>query len=103
MSLQEVLAILAASPLVQQLAPILVVILIPLLVLSTHAHVASLFDPLRMVFEFWWRRSSTSSRDAGSERKKIKKKPRTRAEQAALIQNGASTWFTMLRITLDLT
>ncbi|EIN11055.1 cysteine proteinase [Punctularia strigosozonata HHB-11173 SS5] len=98
MTWSDNLATLASQPVVQQLAPLVVVVLIPIIVLSAHQHVLGIFDAVleaaRMVLEtlglnFLWNRSSSShgSRDSASERKKIKKKPRTRAEQ--VVQNGS--------------
>jgi hypothetical protein len=92
MTLVDTLAFLASQPVIQQLAPLLFVVFLPILVIFTHRHVldifSSVFDAARMVLEslglnFLWNRSSSSqsSRDSGSDRKKIKKKPRTRAEQ----------------------
>ncbi|TFK46934.1 cysteine proteinase [Heliocybe sulcata] len=83
-----------AHPAVQQLAPLAVVLVIPLLVVSLQTHSASFFDSFAMFleslgFSFSWNSSSSSSGSgSSSERRKLKKKHvRTRADQLAL--NGS--------------
>jgi hypothetical protein len=92
---------------VQQIAPLIVLILIPFLVLSLSSQVGrnSLFYSLAMVFENlglglpWnWSNGHSASGHAIHERKKSKKShPRNRAEQVALNGNAKhGTFFVRL-------
>ena len=97
------LAQLVRSDLFQQVAPLVVFLLIPALVLTANAHRTTLLQPFYMVLEalsfaFPWNwsngRSSPGSSPGG--RKLKKKNVRTRAEQLGL--NGdASGEFSRLR------
>lgn len=96
-TLRHYLAQLTASDLVKQLAPLIVFLLIPALVLTATAHRTTLLRPFYMVFDalslaFPWNWSNGHSSNGAvseRERRKLKKKiVRSRAEQLMFGLNG---------------
>lgn len=77
-----------ASDNFQQVAPLIVIFLIPLLVLVLHPYIGALYNSALMVFESifpWnWSNSHASSPSSSDRRKSRKKLVRTRAEQPAM-------------------
>ncbi|KAF7795265.1 hypothetical protein EIP86_006417 [Pleurotus ostreatoroseus] len=93
----HLLAQLVSSNLFQQLAPLIVFLLVPALVLTASAHRASLRRPFDMVLDVLsavlpWNWAGGSSSEKERERRKLKKKGvRTRAEQVGLGKDGAGS------------
>ena len=102
----HLLAQLVSSNLFQQLAPLIVFLLVPALVLTASAHRASLRRPFDMVLDVLsavlpWNWAGGSSSEKERERRKLKKKGvRTRAEQVGLGKDGAGMFWVIPTLSL---
>ncbi|CAL1700068.1 unnamed protein product [Somion occarium] len=79
----------ASHPVIQQIAPFVVLVLVPFLVLVGQAHIVSLFDSLSMALEnlsfiLPWNWSFGNASNSSGRRKPRNKLVRTRAEQIGL-------------------